>query len=29
MIPIGVAEDNFRVALSRRREVNEIFEVIK
>ncbi|MBF2708183.1 nitroreductase [Flavobacterium soyangense] len=29
IIPIGVAEDNFRVALSRRREVNEIFEIIK
>ncbi|MFV5693023.1 nitroreductase family protein [Flavobacterium sp. LT1R49] len=29
MIPIGVAEDSFRVALSRRREINEIFEVIK
>ena len=29
MIPIGVAEDSFRVPLSRRREVNEIFEIIK
>lgn len=29
MIPIGVAEENFRVALSRRREVSEIFEIIK
>lgn len=29
MIPIGIAEENFRVALSRRRDVNEIFEIIK
>lgn len=28
MIPIGIAEENFRVALSRRRNVDEIFEII-
>lgn len=28
MIPIGIAEENFRVALSRRRNVNEMFEII-
>lgn len=28
MIPIGVAEQDFRVPLSRRRDVNEIFKVI-
>lgn len=29
MIPIGISEENFKVPLSRRRDVNEIFEIIK